>query len=297
MKNSKISITKPHDDYELLDSGLGEKLERFGSHILSRPDPQALWQKKLPKSHWDKAEGRFIRESERGEWSLKTSLPSKWEVNLAGIKFWVKPTPFKHVGLFPEHMENWLWLEKTIKNSLSKGNRQSVEVLNLFGYTGGASLVCAKAGAKVTHIDSSKSAVSWARENAELSNLAQKPIRWIVEDARLFVERELRRGNHYDAIIMDPPAFGHGADNELWKIEKDLLPLIENCAKLLSTNPLFFLINGYSAGYSALAYENVLLPIVEKHKGEIEMGELAIAESGEGCRLLPAGIFARWFVL
>ncbi len=297
MKHFKISITKTEDDYELLDSGLGEKLERFGKHILSRPDPQALWQKKLPKSQWDKAEGRFIRDTLRGDWSLKTSLPSKWEISLAGIKFWVKPTPFKHVGLFPEHKENWSWLEKQIKNSLSKKEDKTINVLNLFGYTGGASLICAKAGAKVTHIDSSKSAVSWARENAELSGLAQKPIRWIVEDARIFVERELRRGNHYDGIIMDPPAFGHGAENELWKIEKDLLPLVENCTKLLSDKPLFFLINGYSSGYSALAYENILLSISDKHKGEIEIGELAISESGDNSRLLPAGIFARWFVL
>lgn len=297
MKHYKISITKSEADYELLDSGLGEKLERFGEHILSRPDPQSLWSKKLPKNEWDRAEGKFIRDSERGEWLLKTSLPLKWQISLSGIKFWIKPTPFKHVGLFPEHTENWLWLEKQIKHALSKKNRQAVEVLNLFGYTGGASLACAKAGAMVTHIDSSKSAVSWARENAEISDLAKKPIRWIVEDARIFVERELRRGNHYDGIIMDPPAFGHGTENELWKIEKDLLPLIENCIKLLSPQPLFFLINGYSAGYSSLAYENALLPIVDKFKGEIETGELAIAESGEGSRLLPAGIFARWFVL
>ncbi len=287
MPEPKILITKPSSGYELLDSGEGEKLERFGSYVLSRPDPQALWAKHLPEAEWAKADAYFKRGDEGAEWSYKKQTDDRWGIDFGGLKMWIKPTAFKHTGLFPEQSPNWDWLRGLIEP------KKDVEVLNLFGYTGGASLACAQAGAKVVHIDGSKAAVTWARDNAELSGLADKPIRWIIEDARLFVEREIRRGRAYDGIIMDPPAFGHGPSNELWKIEEHFLPLIEDCKKLLKPDPLFFLINGYSAGYSSIAYRNNLLPLVEKHGGEIEIGELAIEEAGSG-RLLPSGIFARW---
>ena len=287
MDTSKILITRGDADYELLDSGDGEKLERFGAVVMRRPDPQSLWPKLLPEGEWDKADAYFLRGSDKAEWSFKQKLPERWEVAFGNLKFWIKPTAFKHVGLFPEQFINWEWLKGVVQRT------ETPEILNLFGYTGAATLACAKAGAKVVHIDGSKAAMNWARDNADLSGLSDKPIRWIVEDARKFVERELKRGNLYDGIIMDPPAFGHGPENELWKIEDDFLPLIEACKKLLKPKPLFFLINGYSAGYSAIAYKNNLLSLQEKFGGQIEIGELTIEESKSG-RLLPAGIFARW---
>jgi len=304
MKTSSILITKPSADYELLDSGDGEKLERFGSHTLSRPDPQALWPKRLPAQEWNKADGYFTREHDSAEWSFRKKLPESWPITFDGLKFLIKPTSFKHTGLFPEQAPNWDWLreliEKERKSAGASSGSGDAEILNLFGYTGGATLACAKAGAKVVHIDGSKTAMAWARENAAASGLADKPVRWIVEDARTFVSREIRRGRAYDGIIMDPPAFGHGPAGELWKIEDHFLPLLEDCQKLLKPKPLFFLINGYSAGYSAIAYENDLMPLIQKFGGQIEIGELAIeenakgAENGSAPRLLPAGIFARW---
>ena len=294
MKQSTILVTKESIDYELLDSGLGEKLERFGKVVLSRPDPQALWAKKLDESEWKKAGGYFTRDDGKGEWTLKKETPDHWPIEFGGLKLIVKPTPFKHVGLFPEQETNWKWLSDVICN------KENIDVLNLFAYTGGATLACAKAGAKVVHIDSSKAAIGWAKENAELSGLDAKPIRWILDDARAFVTREIKRERKYNGIIMDPPAFGHGPDNEIWKIEENLLALVKDCLNLFNDKPLFFLINGYAAGYSALAYENILLPLVHKYGGLIETGELAIKESsGNGkqelqSRLLPCGIFAKW---
>ncbi len=304
MKEVRILVTQPSSDYELLDSGDGEKLERFGKFRLSRPDPQALWPKGLPGAEWRRAEGHFKRTEaasrergdRNGDWSLKTGLPERWQIELGGFKFWIKPTAFKHVGLFPEQSENWKWIQNAVgqrvKGSKGQGEKE-IEVLNLFGYTGGATLAAAQAGAKVVHVDGSKSAITWARENAELSGLKDRPVRWILDDARTFVKRELTRGRKYQGIIMDPPAFGHGPKNELWKIEDHFVSLIGDCMKILADKPLFFLINGYSAGYSAIAYENNLLELKKKFGGEIEMGELTIEEKGSG-RLLPCGIFGRW---
>ncbi len=278
-------------DYELLDSGDGEKLERFGKVVLSRPDPQALWRKRLDEKEWKKADASFSRSEASAEWTYKNGKFEKWSIDYAGLKFWIKPTAFKHTGIFPEQKVNWDWMRDLIGKV--EEDKKEIDVLNLFGYTGGASLACAQAGARVVHVDGSKSAITWARENAELSGLAEKPIRWILEDARVFAGREVKRGNKYDAVIMDPPAFGHGANKEVWKIEEDFLPLVEDCIKLLKDKPLFFIINGYSAGYSALAYKNVLLALVDKFGGSINVGELTLEETGSG-RLLPCGIFARW---
>ncbi len=293
MNKMNVLEVGPSSGYELLDSGDGEKLERFGSVVLSRPDPQALWRKNMPESEWKKADGHFNRDEAKGDWTLSKKVPEKWSVEFESLKFWIKPTAFKHTGLFPEQASNWKWLGEKCREKGGAQDSGGVEVLNLFGYTGGATLACAKAGAKVVHIDGSKSAVNWARENAEASGLKDKPIRWIVEDARTFVKREVKRERKYDGIIMDPPAFGHGPENEIWKIEDHFMPLLEDCFKLFKDKPLFFLVNGYSAGYSALAYENALKPLLSKYGGNIEVGELAIKEKASG-RDLPAGIYARW---
>ncbi|MEK7213849.1 MAG: class I SAM-dependent methyltransferase [Patescibacteria group bacterium] len=282
-----------YKDYELLDSGEGEKLERFGSIVLSRPDPQALWHKNLDLDEWKKVDADFSREGNDGKWKMKKGIPDKWSIEISNLKFIIKPTAFKHVGIFPEQVVNWEWMKEIIRNEKKIDAGKDIEVLNLFGYTGGATLSCAEAEAKVVHVDGSKSAINWARENAELSGLSLRPIRWIFEDARVFVGREIKRGNKYDAIIMDPPAFGHGPKKEIWKIEEHFLPLVEDCFKLLKDKPLFFIINGYSAGYSAIAYKNILKVMVEKYGGSIGSGELTLEEKESG-RLLPCGIFARW---
>ncbi|HVV38815.1 MAG TPA: class I SAM-dependent methyltransferase [Candidatus Paceibacterota bacterium] len=281
-------ITRPSVGYELLDSGGEEKLERFGNVILRRPDPQALWEKGSNHEVWGKAEGTFVREGGEGKWTLKSSVPKEWLIKLDGLSFLIRPTSFKHTGVFPEQLSNWEWTKETIHNA-----GREVSVLNLFGYTGGATLAAAQAGASVTHVDASKTAVAWARENAAASGLADKPIRWITEDVLVFVKREIKRGTKYDAIIMDPPAFGHGPGGELWKIEDDLLPLIELCSHLLSDKPLFIVMNGYAAGYSPLAFAYNLEPFTRKLGGEIEYGDLMIQEA-KGERSLPCGIFARW---
>ncbi|HLP44089.1 MAG TPA: class I SAM-dependent methyltransferase [Candidatus Nanoarchaeia archaeon] len=284
--NPQILATKPTKDYELLDSGDGEKLERFGAFVLRRPDPQALWQKSLSVERWDGADAQFVTSGRTGNWKKNKELPESWEIEIAGAKFVISLSAFKHTGIFPEQSENWNWIQETIK----KADRK-VSVLNLFGYTGGATLAAAKAGADVCHVDGSKVSVAKASDNAKASGLGEKPIRWIIDDALSFVKREVRRGNKYDAIIMDPPSYGHGAQGEVWKIEEGLRELLAGCQKLLSDTPVFVLINGYAAGYSAIAYKNNLLDLIGNKAAEIEFGELALET--EGGRQLPAGIYAR----
>ncbi|MEK7644218.1 MAG: class I SAM-dependent methyltransferase [Patescibacteria group bacterium] len=293
---SDILITKPSRDYELLDSGSGEKLERYGEYILRRPDPQALWEKNLSAEEWDKADASFRRDGLKGDWILKPGLPERWKINFGGLSFWIHPSSFKHTGLFPEQQSNWEWIAKQLRITnyelrINDGGKRP-SVLNLFGYTGGASLAAAQAGAEVCHVDGSKVAIKWGRENAEASGLADKPIRWILDDAREFVKREVKRGRKYDGIILDPPAFGHGPNKELWKIEDHLPELLKLCRAVMSDKPLFFLINGYASGYSAIAYENNLQELFKNDDGVFEKGELTIQEKSG--RLLPCGIFARW---
>jgi 23S rRNA (cytosine1962-C5)-methyltransferase len=290
----KILTLEPSADYELLDSGEGEKLERYGQFVLSRPDPQALWSKKLPFEEWKKADALFYRSGTTAGWKVKKELPKEWTIKLAGLTFVIKPSSFKHTGLFPEQASNWKWIMEQVEKRDQENNGERVRVLNLFGYTGGATLAAAKAGAEVTHVDGSKIVVTWAKKNAEVSKLNKEPIRWLIDDARGFVEREIRRGKVYDAIVMDPPAFGHGAKDEIWKIEEDFLKLLEASRKILSDKPLFVIINGYSAGYSAIGYHNALVDMMKGLAGETEMGELTIEEGGENKRLLPSGIFVRW---
>lgn len=298
-----ILTTEPSEGYELLDSGQGEKLERFGEHVLRRPDPQALWAKKMPAEIWNKNSAHFINSGRSGMWKIAAAHGSDelppWNLSLAGLTFGVSLSAFKHTGIFPEQSENWKWITETVERALSKKS-EKISVLNLFGYTGGATLAAAKGGAHVTHVDGSKVSVAKASENAKLSGLESAPIRWIIDDVMAFVKREIRRGNTYDAIIMDPPAYGHGPKKELWEIETHLPILIAECKKILSPNPLFVIINGYASGYSAVAYKNNLEDLVgilpsppgSKSFGEIEFGELTLGAK-TGC-LLPAGIFARW---
>ncbi len=309
--NYLIETARSDSDYELLDSGDGAKLERYGSVTVSRPDPQALWPKLLTEADWNKANAYFgvTKRGSEDNWKTRGNVPERWQIEYGGLKFWIKLSAFKHTGIFPEQESNWRWIRNVIlskaKDPLPSNERDSsvaatlpqndskVKVLNLFGYTGGASLAAAQAGAEVVHVDGSKVAIGWARDNAELSGLSDKPIRWILDDAFAFVKREIRRGNKYDGIIMDPPAFGHGAKGETWKIEEHFLPFLEACWEILSDKPLFFLINGYAAGYSALAYKNNLDVLLKKYGGKVEVGELTIQEKVSE-RLLPAGIFARW---
>ncbi|MDE1970530.1 MAG: class I SAM-dependent methyltransferase [Patescibacteria group bacterium] len=284
---SCITVTEPSADYELMDSGDGEKLERYGTVILRRPDPQALWHKTDP-ALWDAAHAQFVREGKDGKWNGTASVPETWSIAFDGLHFHIRPTAFKHTGVFPEQIPNWQWVRETIRNA-----ERSVSVLNLFGYTGGASLAAAAEGAEVCHVDASKSALTWARDNARLSGFYEKPIRWILDDARAFVKREIKRGHTYDGIILDPPAFGRGPNGTLWHIENDFTVLVDACKSILSPQPLFFLVNGYAAGYSQLAYRYNVESVVYRYGGKVESGELTIRES-IGKRLLPCGIFARW---
>ncbi|MDQ3014794.1 MAG: class I SAM-dependent methyltransferase [bacterium] len=303
-----ILTTKGEKEYELLDSGEGEKLERFGKVTVRRPDPQALWKKMLPHKDWDNALAQFIPASGAGApasagrsakatWKIENKVSNQWQMEFADLKFWIKPTSFKHVGIFPEQKNNWEWIRKVIKDhpptpSLEKAGAK-IRVLNLFGYTGGATLAAAQVGAEVVHVDGSKTAIVWGRENALISELNDMPIRWIVDDVLSFVKREIKRGSKYDGIIMDPPAFGRGSKGEVWKIEENLLELLDACRQLLSEKPLFFLVNGYASGYSAIAYKNTLETLLRNWQGTLEVGELSIEET-KSKRLLPAGIFARW---
>ncbi len=281
-----IAITKPSSGYALLDSGNDEKLEQYGEFVFRRPDPQALWNKHLSDKDWQKAHAAFQRDGKKGDWELKKNLPERWPIEFSDLKFWIRPTSFKHTGLFPEQSTNWDWMRALIKKQ-----KRQISVLNLFGYTGGATLACAQAGAEVCHVDGSKVAIQWGKDNAALSGLADKPIRWILDDARTFVKREIKRGRKYDGIILDPPAFGHGPNKELWKIEEHLVDLLKLCREVMTEDPVFFLINGYASGYSAIAYENNLQELFKT--GNFAKGELTIAEKNSE-RLLPCGIFARW---
>lgn len=272
-------------DYQLLDSGNGQRLERFGQYTLIRPDPQAIWKPKSPKDWENDAKFEKIS-SEKGKWIKKGKVANQWQIDYKDLKFICKLTPFKHTGVFPEQAAHWDW----IKLQLS-GKDQS-NILNLFGYTGGATLAAASAGAKVTHVDASYPTIGWARENQKASGLEKAPIRWILDDALKFCQRELKRGIKYNGIIMDPPIYGHGPKGEVWDFNKDFPKLVETCFKLLSDNPLFFLVNAYAISASSLMLENVLNDFLSNLGGSIESGELVLQDKSG--RLLSTGIFARW---
>ena len=276
--------------HKLIDSGDGEKLEQFAEFVLRRPDPQALYPKRLPISEWEKADATFEIREGKGKWNKMKDIPDTWVTYIDDMSFSTTLGSFKHVGVFPEQESNWKWLKETISKEVTEGKK--VSVLNLFAYTGGATIACLSAGAEVVHVDASQGIVDVAVKNAELSGVKEKPVRWIVDDVKKFVAREIKRGNKYHGVIMDPPAYGHGPKKEVWNIEEHLVPLIQDAKELLHTEALFFLVNGYSAGYSPIAYANNLESLAKKG-GQVESGELVIPES-EGTRALPAGMFARW---
>lgn len=277
-------------DYEILDMADGKKLERWGKFILDRPDPQIVWKEKTNKELWNKANAIYHRSKKGGGyWENKTSVPSNWQIKYKDLTFNIKQMGFKHTGLFPEQAVNWDYMINKIK----KSNRK-IKVLNLFAYTGGATVACAYAGADVVHVDSSKGMVSWAKENIVSSNLEDRYVRFIVDDCIKFVQREIRRGNKYDAIVMDPPSFGRGANGEVWNIEESLFPLIKLCEEVLSDNPLFFLINSYTTGMSPTVLENILnITINRKYNGRVTSGEVGLPMKSSNL-ILPCGIYGLW---
>ncbi len=283
-------------DYELLDSGDGLKLERFGPYIFSRPEVQAMWKRALPEKDWAAAHATFhpTAEESGGHWVWKKPSEEKWKMkySLPGIqndlKFWAMTTPGRHLGVFPEVASHWDFMADAVQKAARPTN-----ILNLFGYTGLASLAAAAAGAQVTHVDASKKSVGWARENQELSGLSSKPIRWIVEDAQKYVQREGRRGTKYDGIILDPPKFGRGPKGEIWEVYKSLPSLLEDCRAILSDKPLFMIVTVYAVKASAIHVGQVLQEIMAKFKGRVESGELATREKSAG-RLLSQAVYARW---
>ena len=276
-------------DYEVLDTSNGEKLERWGNYLLVRPDPQVVWNTPHTNPGWKKKNGHYHRSSKGGgEWEF-FSLPQQWSIHYGKLTFQLKPFSFKHTGLFPEQAANWDWFSNLIQNA-----NRPIKVLNLFAYTGGATLAAAAAGASVTHVDASKGMVAWAKENAASSGLSDAPIRWIVDDCQKFVEREIRRGNHYDAIIMDPPSYGRGPKGEIWKIEDAIHPLVSLCSQLLSDKPLFFLINSYTTGFAASVLTYLLgLEVVSKFGGHVVSDEIGLPVTQSGL-VLPCGSSGRW---
>lgn len=277
-------------EYELLDASDGERLERWGKYILVRPDPQIIWHSERRSELWKKADAIYKRSSGGGGGWGRNRLPESWTIPYGDLTFKLKPMGFKHTGLFPEQAANWDWTSDLIKKRGGK-----VRVLNMFAYTGGATVAAAAAGAQVVHVDAAKNMVAQAKENAVLSGLADAPIRYIVDDCKKFVEREIRRGNKYEAIIMDPPSYGRGPGGEMWKLEECIDELVALTAQLLSDRPLFFLINSYTTGLSPLTMQYLLdINVRKKYGGTCEAGELALRVSESG-GLLPCGASARWF--
>jgi len=280
-------ITQEIKDYKIYDTGDGMKLESWAGVMLARPDPQVVWKKQFPEK-WKKADAVYHRSSEGGgKWDFYKKLPERWEVEIEGLRFYVRPTGFKHTGLFPEQACNW----KFIKEHTEPGD----QVLNLFAYTGGATLAAASAGASVTHVDASKGIVTWAKENAALSGLADRPIRYIVDDCLKFVRREQRRGRMYEGIIMDPPSYGRGTNGEIWKLEDALEELVEECVKILSPKAKYMIINSYTTGLSSVVTGNLLeLHVRSERGGNIEADNLVIPVE-QSSMYLPCGTTARWF--
>ena len=284
------------NDYEVIDCSKGEKLERWGDYLLVRPDPQVIWDTPKKENGWRKMNGHYHRSSKGGgEWEF-FQLPKEWTIQYSlpinkKLTFHLKPFSFKHTGLFPEQAANWNWFSQLIADAVSKGRQ--VKVLNLFAYTGGATLAAAAAGASVTHVDASKGMVTWAKENAISSGLKDAPIRWLVDDCVKFVEREIRRGNHYDAIIMDPPSYGRGPKGEIWKIEESVYPLIQLCSQILTDNPLFFLINSYTTGLQPAVLSYMISTVLGTANGTVTASEIGLPVSSNGL-VLPCGASGRY---
>lgn len=288
-----MRISKDWKQFEVIDTSTGEKLERWKDVILARPDPQVIWN--TPKGkEWNRINARYLRSSSGGgQWDIKTMDKSEWTIEYKGLIFKISPTGFKHTGLFPEQAVNWDFMKDKIATAKADGKTE-INVLNLFAYTGGATLACAQAGAKVCHVDASKGMVNWARENAGLSGLQAAPIRWIVDDCKKFVEREIRRGNRYDALVMDPPSYGRGPGGEVWKLEDQVYELVDLCAQVLVDEPLFFLLNSYTTGLSPSVMEYILGVTVGKNrKGKLSSSEIGLPVTKTGF-VLPCGSTAIW---
>ncbi len=287
----ELPILFPDDwrDYTLLDTGNGMKLERFADFTVARPDPRILWQPNLPQSEWKHADATYIRSTKtEGHWQTTRNPATPWIIRYGNMKFILRPTSFKHVGIFPEQAINWRWIEDRV-------DQKPLSVLNLFAYTGAATIAASLAGARVTHVDSQGSVISWAKENAAVNAVPTDRIRWITDDALKFVVREEKRAVTYDGIILDPPRFGRGTKGEVWKLEDDLPRLLPACIALLSENSQFLLINAYTADMSAIVLGQLVTQLMKNHKGAVTYGELALKEQNTN-RLLPSGIFARWHV-
>ncbi len=282
-------------DYELLDASDGERLERWGKYILIRPDPQIIWKNAARHPAWKNADGIYRRSNNGGGGWVKQKTPESWNISYKNLGFALKPMGFKHTGLFPEQAANWDWFSDIIKRAKEKEPGRQIKVLNLFAYTGGATMAAAEAGAQVVHVDASKGMVAMAKENASLSGLENAPIRYIVDDCKKFVEREIRRGNKYDGIIMDPPSYGRGPSGEVWKLEDSIDEFITLASQLLSDDPLFFLVNSYTTGLSPLTMSYILeLKVRSVYGGKIESGELGLRVTQTGA-YLPCGASSRWF--
>ena len=277
-------------DYQLIDSGNGLKLERFGAHRLVRPEAEAIWHPTLPEKEWRAAEAVFRPSAEEngGHWEMRQSLPERWPLDYNGLKFYIQTTASRHLGAFPEQSVGWDWIEQQIT-----GAHRPIRVLNLFGYTGLASLAAARAGAQVTHLDASRKVVTWANDNLKLSGLGDRPVRWIVDDALKYVQREARRGSTYDGLILDPPKFGRGPKGEVWEFYKLIPELLSACRQILSSHPRFILLTAYAVKASALTLHTAVNEMMSGFSGNLEAGELALKEQSAG-RLLSTAIFARW---
>lgn len=282
-------ITSGWPDYALLDSGDGAKLERFGPYRLVRPEPQAIWRRRLPAEQWGAADAIFEgRAGDSGAWVTRQPIPARWPLRFDGLAFWARLTAFRHTGVFPEQAPHWRWVRETIERA-----RRPIQLLDLFAYTGVIALVAAKAGARVTYVDASRPAMAWARENQQLAGLSDRPIRWLLDDVIKFARREARRGVRYDALVMDPPVFGRGPKGEIWRFYQSLPVLLGLCRQLLSDRPLFVLINAYAVEASAIVLANLLADLMAGHDGQIQAGELVLREQSSE-RIMPAGIYGRW---
>lgn len=278
----KLETFKKFEDFELLDTGAGYRLERWGKFVLQRPDPQVIWPCSLSDKEWEKANAKYDK-----NWVMKSKIPKSWIINWQGVKLVAKLSPFKHTGIFAEQAANWEWMKEQLQET-----RDKMKVLNLFAYTGAATMALTKLGHFVTHVDASKPTIGWAKENQKANGFAENSIRWILDDAAKFVKRELNRGNQYDAIIMDPPAFGHSPSGATWKFNQNLPELLRDSVKLLSPKAKFLIINGYATNSSALALNNLLEDAIKNKKGNIEFGELCLQQKNQ--RMISTGIFARW---
>ncbi|MCB0044192.1 MAG: class I SAM-dependent methyltransferase [Caldilineaceae bacterium] len=288
-----MMTTYVNDEYTLLDSGNTEKLEQVGPYRLVRPAPQAIWPSRSPQSDWEQVDAVYVRDnSGGGKWQWRNKVKRDFDILYNHLSFRIKMTNFGHLGLFPEQAENWDWLREQIRARMARTNGANLHVLNLFAYTGGSTLAASQGGAHVVHVDAAKGVVDWARKNAEKSGLADRPIRWLVDDALKFVKREVRRGNRYHGIIFDPPSFGRGPKGEVFKIENDIVPLLDACRQLLAKDALFLLYSCHTPGFTPLTLENQLGELVHSRAGSFDSGEMVVRDAHG--RPLPSGAYARW---